>query len=308
MTYIPDYRVLHNPGAVFRPSKTIKNVPAKVKTVKIRDALPSDYSDIINDASMEVERITLEMSKRPTWIPQSDKAPLVRTRTDVATAKLMGDIDAVIDRSKRISIKSTEVELYDLESISSDGSIYETLIEPAYAALPHHISVHSTKPPRIIVHAQRPEQTRNHRSFALERRQPDVEVVPRCNEKWKLGFHGQQLKYAEGLIKKHGAGINRYFRCGEPTKATEALCSKVPCDVGGAMEHYRRELRRQSELKRAAKADDKWWEDRTSKFHYNCHKNKLANMTADLDRLKHHQQMVDNYVTKIDKCSRDFWA
>ena len=115
MTYIPDYRVLHNPGAVFRPSKTIKNVPAKVKTVKIRDALPSDYSDIINDASMEVERITLEMSKRPTWIPQSDKAPLVRTRTDVATAKLMGDIEAVIDRSKRISIKSTEMELYDLE-------------------------------------------------------------------------------------------------------------------------------------------------------------------------------------------------
>ena len=64
---------------------------------------------------MEVERITLEMSTRPKWIQQSDKEPLVRTRTDVQTAKLIGDIDAVIDRSKRISIKSEDH--YELESM-----------------------------------------------------------------------------------------------------------------------------------------------------------------------------------------------
>ena len=87
---------------------------------------------------------------------------------------------------------------------------YETLIEPTYCALPHHISVRSTKPPKIVVHSKRPEQTRKGRTFVVTRRQPDVELVPRCNDRWQLGFHGQELKYADYLKKRHGPSISKY--------------------------------------------------------------------------------------------------
>ena len=44
------------------------------------------------------------------------------------------------------------------------------------------------------------------------------------------------------------------------------------------MDEYRKELRRQSELKRAQGPDGKWWEDTSSKFHYNYHKNKVMEL------------------------------
>ena len=47
---------------------------------------------------------------------------------------------------------------------------------------------------------------------------------------------------------------------------------------------------------------------RTSKFHYNYHKNKLENMAADLDRAEYHKEMMGNYVARIEASSKNFWS
>ena len=47
---------------------------------------------------------------------------------------------------------------------------------------------------------------------------------------------------------------------------------------------------------------------RSSRFHYNYHKNKLENMNADLKRANYHKEMMDSYVAKIGRESVDFWT
>ena len=74
------------------------------------------------------------------------------------------------------------------------------------------------------------------------------------------------------------------------------------------MDEYRKELRRQSELIRADKPDVKWWEDCSNKWHYNYHKNKIIELSADVDRANFHQKMFHNYVDKIKKSSNQFWS
>ena len=56
--------------------------------------------------------------------------------------------------------------------------------------------------------------------------------------------------------------LDRYFRVSDADVAADALDVSDACEVGEAMREYRKELRRQSELLRAAKTDQKWWEDR----------------------------------------------
>ena len=70
--------------------------------------------------------------------------------------------------------------------------------------MPYHISVRSTKPPKISVQLQEPEQTRKGRNYRTVRRQPDVrEVVRETKPQWKHGFHGQELEYSKHLENKH---------------------------------------------------------------------------------------------------------
>ena len=74
----------------------------------------------------------------------------------------------------------------------------------SYCAVPYHISVRSTKPPKISVQLQEPEQTRKGRNYRTVRRQPDVrEVVRETKPQWKHGFHGQELEYSKHLENKH---------------------------------------------------------------------------------------------------------
>ena len=114
MTFIPDYEVLHNPSAVFRPSRKLKEeVVPKSAYFKIKDSIPLD---LINNENMEIEKITLEVAPK-SWIKHSDKSTLIRIKTDYAKHemdKLMSDIDKVIDKSKSISISDKE---YELESM-----------------------------------------------------------------------------------------------------------------------------------------------------------------------------------------------
>ena len=80
----------------------------------------------------------------------------------------------------------------------------------SYCAVPYHISVRSTKPPKIKIHAQRPEMTRRtladraKTTYATERRRPDVEIVEYRKPGWKDSRNGAPLKYPEYLEKKHG--------------------------------------------------------------------------------------------------------
>ena len=96
------------------------------------------------------------------------------------------------------------------------------------------------------------------------------------------------------------------------------------------MDEYRKELRRQSEMIRADKPDYKWWEDTSTKWHYNYHKHKMIELrkvlfihlferfefqeikkthfSADIDRADFHRSMFNNYIDKIEKQSNQFWA
>lgn len=75
------------------------------------------------------------------------------------------------------------------------------------------------------------------------------------------------------------------------------------------MDEYRKELRRQSELIRGSEIKNpKWWEDTSYKFHYNYHKNKIMELSADLDRADYHRDMFDAYCAKIEKRSKQFWS
>jgi hypothetical protein len=65
---------------------------------------------------------------------------------------------------------------------------------------------------------------------------------------------------------------------------------------------YRKELKRQSERVRLAPQKSRWWESKSSDFHYNYHKNKYF-----LERAEHHAEMQDKYLDKITSDCDEFW-
>ena len=94
--------------------------------------------------------------------------------------------------------------------------------------MPHHISVRSTKPPKVTIYPQRPEQTRKGRIYDTTRHQPDVRVIPnRQKPTWKYGFHDNQLNYPKYLEKKHGPTIGKFiniFGCKFIKELLRRLC------------------------------------------------------------------------------------
>ena len=117
------------------------------------------------------------------------------------------------------------------------------------------------------------------------------------------------LKCGRNIIKIYENYSDRYFKVADSSRALQSLDLKYPLTVDATMDEYRKELRRQSELIRGSEIKNpKWWEDTSSKFHYNYHKNKIMELSADLDRADYHRDMFDAYCAKIEKRSKQFWS
>lgn len=121
--------------------------------------------------------------------------------------------------------------------------------------------------------------------------------------------HFYWFKCGRNIIKNYENYSDRYFKVADSSRALQSLDLKYPLTVDATMDEYRKELRRQSELIRGSEIKNpKWWEDTSSKFHYNYHKNKIMELSADLDRADYHRDMFDAYCAKIEKRSKQFWS
>merc|ERR1712062_103662 len=267
MDVLPDLEVLQNKSALF--FNKLPRGPTTNK--KIRCPIGTETYRIIacveNDPDMSVKRVLIEYFPTDN-ILNSKKKPNTSIRVGLSkyeTDNLLVQINSTLTKSKNLSSSVNNSSASILEKINYcpdvDDYSYETIIEPSYVGVPHHISVRSTKPPKIRVNPQRPNQTRKNRVFATERRQPEMCTVVNKNPVWKHGFHGNKLNYSKHLEEKHGDSINRYFSVPDPVIASTALERKIKADIKGNMDEYRKELRRQSEMIRADKPDYKWWED-----------------------------------------------
>jgi len=309
--YLPELQIHQNRSALF--ATRCRSPDEEVETrIRVRK---DKLVEALNNENVHISKITVELEPGRK-ILNSDKLPISRTRVGLSsyeTKKLLSEIDSTIAKSKDQENQTNIEKLKYYESDEFQKLIepeynYETCVEPSYCAVPYHISVRSTKPPKISVQLQEPEQTRKGRSYRTIRRQPDVEVVRETKPQWKHGFHGQELKYSKHLENKHPQ-INRYFKVADSSRALQSLDLKYPLTVDATMDEYRKELRRQSELIRGSEIKNpKWWEDTSSKFHYNYHKNKIMELSADLDRADYHRDMFDAYCAKIEKRSKQFWS
>ncbi|CAG5113383.1 Oidioi.mRNA.OKI2018_I69.chr2.g7494.t1.cds [Oikopleura dioica] len=168
----------------------------------------------------------------------------------------------------------------DLIEIDFDEDGHRKLTEASYTAMPYKVSVRSTLPPKIRVNGQRPEITRKSlgsKEYHLERRQPEY------------------------LEKKHGErGINRYFRTRKMEEAEESLRAEKRVGWDDVSDEYRKELKRQSEMRRLQGPSEKWWELTTPEFHYNHHK--------ALDAERRCSSQAETYRRGLKKNSDLFWT
>ena len=56
----------------------------------------------------------------------------------------------------------------------------------------------------------------------------------------------------------------------------------------------------------------KWWESKGPRFHYNYHKNKIAQienekMKTNFEQAEYHRSKMNNYLKKLENNSKSFW-
>lgn len=269
--------------------------------------------DIENDANLICNSVDFYEANAP--ILNSSKIPITSERTAFARyekEKLFSDIDAAIEKSKSVSAKARMDPNFgtNLIEIYEPGDItHRDLTLPSYNGRPYHISVRSTKSPKIDIHAQRPEITRRELGaetrYLTERRQPNVSVNYLDNrKKWNVGSDGENLKYAKSLEKNYGKrDIHRYFGTDDLEAADRALkADNLTTGWQKVAGEYRKELKRQSERSRLEPPRSKWWESTAPDFHYHFHKNKYL-----LDQAEHHHKMQQEYLDKLARSSQIFW-